>query len=491
MVELGETLCPGTVLADRWQIEGEIGAGGMATVYAAVDRAGKRVAIKLLHAYLASHPGMCARFTREAQISRLLRHPGLVEIHETGQVDATLFLVMELLEGEDIGARWQRTQGRLSLEVVLPVAWATLDVLSCAHAASIVHRDIKPHNLFITRDGTIKVLDFGLARKRDPDTREGEQTASGVAIGTPAYMAPEQALGRMDLIDGRTDLWALGATMFTLLTGRLLREGSTSEQVVQALGRPVRPLAELAPELPHDVQQVIDRALAAEPKHRWASAREMQIAVQHLIDARSGALTERRMTAIPPTGSDDTLILRPVAESGDITARWPTAPPVEAAHAPRPEAPAAARPQVLFQPFGLIASRPGQDATVSPGDAAALQSDYQLALAAARIDTDLLDALDAIAAALEACPDSTIARYGRGVARQRLEDFEGAIGDYTAALEGDPDLVEARFNRGLARLSLGDRAGARHDLEAAHGALLVRQEVSALAAVRELLEALS
>ncbi len=481
MGELGDSLRPGTVLADRWQIEAELGVGGMATVYSALDRAGKAVAIKVLHPHLASHPGMCARFTREAQISRLLRHPGVVEIYETGSVAATLFMVMEHLEGEDIGVRWQRTQGRLSLEVVLPVAWATLDVLACAHAASIVHRDIKPHNLFITRDGTIKVLDFGLARHRDPRAPEGMQTAAGVALGTPAYMAPEQAMGRLDLIDGRTDLWALGATMFTLLTGRLLREGTSSEQVVQALGRPVRPLAELAPELPREVQELIDRALLPEPPRRWSSAREMQVVVQHLMDSRSGALTERRMTAAPePAEVRDTLPPVVVAASGDITARWPTA-------GPPPDAP---RPEPLFQPFGLIASRPGEDATVSPADAAALRADYLLALAATRIDTDLLDALDALAAALEACPESAIARYGRGVARQRLEDFEGAIGDYTAALERDPDLVEARFNRGLARLSLDDRAGARSDLEVAQGPLLLRQDVGALVAVRELLEAL-
>ncbi len=475
-------LRPGSLLARRWRIEAELGGGGMATVYAATDPSGKSVAIKILHPHLANHPGMCARFAQEGQIWRLLRHPGVVEIFESGSVGGTAFLVMERLEGEDISARWQRADGRLSLEVVLPVAWATLDVLASAHAASIVHRDIKPHNLFITRDGTIKVLDFGLARRRDPTTPEGLQTATGVALGTPAYMAPEQARGRWDLVDGRTDLWSLGATMFTLLSGRLVREGSASQQVVQALNQPAPSLAGVAPGLPCGVHALVDRALAAEPRQRWTSAREMQVALQQLIDARSGALTERRLTAAPLHALPDTL---PPSSGGGggITARWPTA-PSRRDLAERLDLGRA-------QPFSVIAARPRQDATVAVADVAVLQADHHLARAAARIDTDLLEALDELTAALEACPALALARYGRGVTRQRLEDFEGAIADYTAALELDPELVEALFNRGLARLSLGDRPGAASDLEAARGPLLTRKDAGALSALRALLPSLA
>jgi serine/threonine-protein kinase len=469
----------GTVVAGRWRLEAVLGIGGMATVFAAREADGRAVAVKILHADHAADPSLSARFLQEAAVSRHLKHPGIVEILEVGEADGTPLLVMERLEGETLGDRWQRLEGRLSVEVVLPIVWAVLDVLAATHAAGIVHRDIKPFNIFVGHDGSVRVLDFGLARVRGMAGPEGMQTRAGAALGTPAFMAPEQACGRLDLLDGRADLWSVGATMVTLLTGRLLREGPISEQIARARTDAPLALAALAPELPEELHLIVDRALAMEIQHRWPSARAMQAAVLKLIRTHEGAETARWPAAARalsgPSEELDTLPPDP-----GVTARWPTAaPPCSASFAPE-----------QVPPLPPLRARPAQDATVAEAAIEELRSSHHLEQAIARMDSDLLGALDELDAALQAWPKSPLARYARGVARQRMEDFEGAVEDYTEALRLDDELVEARFNRALARLALGELAGAKDDLERAQGAFLVRQDVPTLAHLRELLATL-
>jgi serine/threonine-protein kinase len=199
------------------------------------------------------------------------------------------FLVMELLQGETLEARLQRGRASISLLELLRITDELLDVLAAAHAQGIVHRDVKPENVFLSREGTVRLLDFGIARALD--TRRTLRTQIGSTMGTPAFMAPEQARGRWQELDGRTDLWSVGATMYVALTGRLLRDAETpNEELLQAMTRPAPAMATVLPALPRSVAEVIDRALAFKQAERWESAREMQAAVRHaLLDIAGGA----------------------------------------------------------------------------------------------------------------------------------------------------------------------------------------------------------
>jgi hypothetical protein len=173
---------------------------------------------------------------------------------------------------------------------VLAIADQVLDVLAAAHAKNVVHRDIKPENLFITKTGLVKVLDFGIARVLEARQQRQTSTRADTVMGTPAFMAPEQALAHWDEVDGRTDLWALGATMFTLLTGRHVHEGATAnEQLVRAATTHPLSIAKVAPDVPPAVRDIVDRALEFERQRRWPDAVAMQQAVQAALGTMGGA----------------------------------------------------------------------------------------------------------------------------------------------------------------------------------------------------------
>jgi serine/threonine-protein kinase len=212
----------GSVLRGKWKLERIVGVGGMATVYAATHRNKSRVAIKVLHPELAIDAEVTARFLREGYVANAVDHPGTVKVIDDDLTeDGAPFLVMELLDGETLDARLTR-KGRLDVGEVLAIANQVLAVLEAAHERGVVHRDLKPENLFLTRQGELKILDFGIARLREL-TPDGSSTRAGSLLGTPAFMAPEQARGRWDDVDARTDIWAVGATIFSLLTGHRAR----------------------------------------------------------------------------------------------------------------------------------------------------------------------------------------------------------------------------------------------------------------------------
>lgn len=271
----------GQVLNNKWTIDRLIDIGGMAAVYQATHRNGKRVAIKMLHPYIATNADVRERFLREGYVANQVEHPGAVQILDddiTG--DGAPFLVMELLEGESLDHWMARVKERLPLADVLAVADQTLDVLSAFHAVNVIHRDIKPGNLFITKNGVVKVLDFGLARLRDPRVA-GAPTASGIVLGTASYMPPEQAQGKSDQIDARSDVFAVGAVMFRAITGRAIHEGRTpTDRLFQAMKDRAPSLATIMPEMPVWVVGVVDKALAFKKEDRFASALDMRMAVR-------------------------------------------------------------------------------------------------------------------------------------------------------------------------------------------------------------------
>jgi serine/threonine-protein kinase len=276
----------GMVLQQKWKLESVLGVGGMAAVYAATHRNGKRVAVKMLHAELGHDDELKKRFLQEGYAANTIQHEGAVSVLDDDTApDGSAFIVMELLEGETIDQRWERCVRKLPLQEVLGMADQLLGVLAAAHAKNVVHRDIKPENLFLTKSGALKVLDFGIARVHEAQQARATSTRAGMVMGTPAFMAPEQARARWDEVDGRTDLWAVGATMFTLLSGRFVHEGgSSNEQLILSATQHAPPLASVAPEVPGPVTAIVDRALAFERDRRWPDAPTMQQAVRLAMD---------------------------------------------------------------------------------------------------------------------------------------------------------------------------------------------------------------
>ncbi len=318
----------GVVLRDRYRIERVIGAGGMATVYLAIHRNGHRVALKVLRPELSVHESHRDRFVREAYVANSIDHPGAVRVldDDVGE-DGCPFLVMELLQGETLEAM-SRRRARLPPREVVAIAHALCDLLVRAHACGVVHRDIKPDNIFLTAGGELKLLDFGIARVRQDD--RGTATQTGHLLGTPAYMPPEQALGRRNLIDGRTDLWAVGATMFSLLAGRAVHHAdSPEEMIVRSATVPAPPLADLAPDVPAPIAAVVDRALRFDIGERFPDAAAMQaaLAAAHL-DAFAAPIADTPLPRGPvdlaaavslPAGSVATFAAETLASEPGLT----------------------------------------------------------------------------------------------------------------------------------------------------------------------------
>jgi serine/threonine-protein kinase len=307
----------GTTLRGKWTIEKLLGVGGMAVVYAATHRNGNPVAIKMLHPEISKSEDVRRRFLREGYVANAVGHAGAVRVLDDDVTeDGAAFLVMDLLSGETLDSRAQRSGGRMDPLDVLKVADPLLDVLVAAHAKQIHHRDLKPENVFLTSDGSVKILDFGIARMRDANGQSATATSTGAMMGTPAFMPPEQALGKSSQVDGQSDLWSVGATMFTLLTGHLVHDAETiNEHLVRAATQPARAVRTLAPDVPAPIAEVVDRALAFEKADRWADAAAMQAAVR----AAYARVTSKELprSVAPPTGETGDVAVA-VSENGTL-----------------------------------------------------------------------------------------------------------------------------------------------------------------------------
>jgi len=294
-------LSPGTVIKGRWRVDGVLGVGGMASVYAATHRNGNRVAIKVLHRELSVDAAIRKRFLREGYASNAIAHPGVVRVHDDDVTDdGAVFFTMDLLEGESLEGRAKRVGYKFAPTEILGTMYAVLDILAAAHEKGIVHRDIKPANIFIASDGAIKLLDFGVAQIRNAPELQTLATHAGAMLGTPAFMAPEQALGKTELVDARTDIWAVGASMYYLLTGQAVHQASTlNEQLVFAATKPARSLGEIAPSLPKPVVDVVGKALAFDREARYSDARAMQEAIARVPAEMAQMTTNPSAGALP------------------------------------------------------------------------------------------------------------------------------------------------------------------------------------------------
>ncbi len=288
----------GSVLRGKYRLDGVIGIGGMAVVYRAMHRNQAEFAVKMLHPELSIREDIRTRFLREGYAANSVKHPGAVLVVDDDVAeDGSAFIVMELLAGIGCEELWMQSGRRLPANVALAIAHQLLDVLASAHAKGIVHRDIKPANLFITRDGTVKVLDFGIARARDAMASHGQATGTGMLLGTPAFMAPEQALAKSSEIDGQTDVWAVGATIFSLITGTIVHEGENAPQImVKAATQAARSLATVA-QVPPQIAALVDRSLAFHKNERSGSAAELRDAIVETSMACFGEPPSRSVIA--------------------------------------------------------------------------------------------------------------------------------------------------------------------------------------------------
>ncbi len=294
----------GTMIRDKYRIDAFIATGSMANVYAATHRNGSRVALKILHRELARDPAMAERFRREGYFANAIGHPGVVRaIDDDVAEDGCVFIVMELLEGENLEERRQRMGGKIPLGEALQITDAMLDVLSAAHDHEVLHRDLKPENVFITRKNEVKLLDFGVARFNDGRS-SSDMTGVGMVLGTPAFMSPEQALGRREQVDARSDIWSVGATLFTVIAGESVHLGGDAKTKLIATARtPARPIRDVVPDVPRAVASVIDRALAFDKAERWADANAMREALRWArmsLDGSGGAQLEPPDEVHPP-----------------------------------------------------------------------------------------------------------------------------------------------------------------------------------------------
>jgi serine/threonine protein kinase len=265
-----------------------IGSGGMGVVYRAHDaRLGRDVALKVVSDALDAQPEAAARFEQEARAAAALSHPNIVAIHDVGQVDGRPYAVTELLEGESLRARMSR--GPLEWREAVEIALATADGLAAAHARGIVHRDIKPENLFVTRDGHLKILDFGLARTQLPpapaEAPTRALTEAGLIVGTIGYLSPEQVRG--EVVGPPSDVFALGCVLYEMITGRRAFEGATTVDRLAAVLR-ASPTPIAAEQAPADAVRIVDRCLEKAPEQRFAQGRELAEALQALL-SESGA----------------------------------------------------------------------------------------------------------------------------------------------------------------------------------------------------------
>ncbi len=305
---LGTTLRRG-----KYTLERLLGVGAMGAVFAATHRNGSRVAVKILHAELSCVEDVRQRFLCEGYFANRVRHPGLVRvIDDDVDDDGSTFLVMELLAGVTLLQKWESAGRQLPLLHVGAILDAILDVLEAVHAEGLVHRDIKPENVFLTASD-LKLLDLGVARLIEEHLR---LTASGQMMGTPEFVAPEQAAGRIGDIDPRTDIYSVGAMAFALLTGRFVHEGrGPIETMVFAATRPARSLFDVWPAVPPLVANVVDVALAFEKDKRWPSASAMRTALHSSLaaygpldpaSARAPAMQIEEAAARASTGTEIT-----------------------------------------------------------------------------------------------------------------------------------------------------------------------------------------
>ena len=313
---------PGDLIGGKYRLLRTIGDGGMGVVYEARhETLGTAVALKFLKAELAQMPGLAARFLREARVAANIASPHVAHVSDVDTAtDGSPYLVMELLNGEPL-QRLLDKQTKLPLTQAVDFALQILSGLEAAHAVSVVHRDLKPDNVFVTPGPSgpfLKLLDFGIAKVLEPSEAQRGLTRSGVVMGTAEYMPPEQLYAASD-VDARADLYALGVMLFEMLSGKRPADGNDAEVIVgKVLSGQVFALETLEPTLPAGLVSVVRRAIAADRDARFHSARDFRAALEPFATFGAGD----RTSGVPKTLSEE----RPSGERGALSSRGSTEP---------------------------------------------------------------------------------------------------------------------------------------------------------------------
>ncbi|HHW43609.1 MAG TPA: Stk1 family PASTA domain-containing Ser/Thr kinase, partial [Desulfotomaculum sp.] len=295
----------GKQLGNRYEILEQLGGGGMAIVYKGRDTFLNRlVTIKMLRPEFSSDQDFTRRFRREAQAVASLSHPHIVSIYDVGQEEGVQYLVMEYVDGEDLKTLIRR-EGALDAERAVQIALQVLEALEHAHENNIVHRDIKPHNILLTKSGRAKLTDFGIAREATAAT----VTQTDTIVGSVHYLSPEQARG--EVAGPKSDIYSLGVVLYEMLTGTVPFAGDSPISVaIKHIQEEPEPPSRRNPAIPPALEQVVLRALAKNPGQRFASAREMAI---HLEDIFRGNAEEA--TRFIPVDEMATRVIKPAGQS--------------------------------------------------------------------------------------------------------------------------------------------------------------------------------
>lgn len=287
----------------NYHITDVVGAGAMGQVFLGEHpQIGRKVAVKVLNFQLSSNSDMSTRFLSEARAVNRIDHPNIVQVFDFGTLpDGRLYLVMEFLKGRDLGS-YMDEKRRLSLRETMEILDQLASGLDAAHEAGIIHRDLKPDNIFLVEGKgglQVKIVDFGVAKLLEPDLRAGERTATGLIMGTPAYMSPEQATGDVNNIGPASDLYALGIIVYRMLSARLPIEGDFVPQILlKHISEPPTPISRFLPDFPLAVWEVLARTLAKAPADRPKTAREFYEAFAFAVDRMA---TSRTMTPFEST----------------------------------------------------------------------------------------------------------------------------------------------------------------------------------------------
>ncbi len=487
------TVAAGRVVAGRYELSTLIGQGGMGQVWTAYDgRLDRRVAVKLLRPdKVAGQEAdeLRRRFVRECRVTAQVDHPGLVTVHDAGSEGEELFLVMQYVDGADLSDHLAENDP-YPWQWAVAVAAQLCAVLSAVHAVPIVHRDLKPRNVMVKQDGTVTVLDLGVASVMDADTTR--LTHTGTPIGSPAYMAPEQAMG--GAVGPYTDLYALGVLLHELLSGDVPFAGSTALGVLHRhLYEPPLPVRRIRPEVPEALEALVLRLLAKDPQHRPASAQEVYEQLALLLPARG-----------MPTGG-------PLDPTRPSCARTPPGPT-----APAPRRPSPPRPRRSPRPASRTSPAPSRTSSASSGRAASPRPSTSSARSCppppnstvsvpgrahpaqavrghphgrrpvpARPARTAPPRRRARRRGRPGRPQSLRHRYDAAQCLEQLGEPAAALAEYRALLpyyenqyvDPDPDLAhDVRRRIGHLLLALGDRAAAHetlarllHDVERLHG----------------------
>lgn len=334
----------GMVLQDRYRIVRKIGEGGMGAVYEGEHVLIKRrVAIKCLHSQFATNPEIVARFHREALAATSIGHQNIIEVTDMGRFDdGSVFMVLEFLLGRD----WSDdidNEGAQPLQKTLHILDQVCDALTAAHAKGIIHRDLKPENIYLIERGSdpdfVKVLDFGISKFKDTAGGGKGMTQTGTTLGTPYYMAPEQAQGKKD-IDNRADIYSLGVILFQALTGQYpFDDESYPMLVLKICTEPPPPLRMYRPDLPEELELLCGKLLAKNPDERFPDCASLKAALQQFRQVQD---TPEVAANAPSTANMQSSLLAGASQSqGDVPAQSGIRPPATAAHESAPEMPVA------------------------------------------------------------------------------------------------------------------------------------------------------